>query len=164
MLRIIRREIRRTIPPGIHRVTTIITIVIRDRGTTTPMATAVQMRVSSRRGKFRHAHIYDMRFTNYDLGNSNKIKQKHVHRWRGAAQRCEPHGLEHFQKYCSHSAKTKGGGLFEFWLRFGSVTGLFKPAPSPKPRQNSKILAPNGYSISSNALSLPRGGGFPIRN
>ena len=27
-------------------------------------------------------------------------------------------------------------------LRFGSVTGFFKPAPSPKPRQNSKIRAP----------------------
>jgi hypothetical protein len=44
------------------------------------------------------------------------------------------------------------GGLFEFWLRFGSVTGFIKPAPSPKPRQNSKILAPNGYNFFSNAL------------
>ena len=43
-------------------------------------------------------------------------------------------------------------GLFGFWLRFGSVTGFYKPAPSPKPRQNPKILAPNGYSFSSNAL------------
>jgi len=34
-------------------------------------------------------------------------------------------------------------GLFDFWLRFGSVTGFFKPAPSPKPRQNLKILAPH---------------------
>ncbi|HXE42375.1 MAG TPA: hypothetical protein VN516_05055 [Candidatus Baltobacteraceae bacterium] len=34
-------------------------------------------------------------------------------------------------------------GLFGFWLRFGSVTGFIKPAPSPKPRQNPKILAPN---------------------
>jgi len=61
--------------------------------------------------------------------------------------------IEHFQKYCSHSVleRTKSG-LFGFWLRFGSVTGFFKPAPSPKPRQNPKILAPNGYSISSNAL------------
>src|SRR6185437_15012609 len=63
-------------------------------------------------------------------------------------------GLEHFQKYCSHSVcKEGGGGLFGFWLRFGSVTGFLKPAPSPKPRQNPKILAPNGYSIFSNALA-----------
>src|SRR6185312_13370127 len=34
-------------------------------------------------------------------------------------------------------------GLFCFWRRFGSVTGFFKPAPSPKPRQKPKILAPN---------------------
>jgi len=34
-------------------------------------------------------------------------------------------------------------GLFGLWLRFGSVTGFFKPAPSPKPRQSPKILAPN---------------------
>jgi hypothetical protein len=27
--------------------------------------------------------------------------------------------------------------------RFGSVTGFGKPAPSPKPRQKPKILAPN---------------------
>jgi hypothetical protein len=43
-------------------------------------------------------------------------------------------------------------GLFNFWLRFGSVTGLFKPAPSPKPRQKSKILAAHRYIISVNAL------------
>jgi hypothetical protein len=43
-------------------------------------------------------------------------------------------------------------GLFGFWLRFGSVTGLFKPAPSPKPRQKSKILAAHRYIISVNAL------------
>jgi hypothetical protein len=30
-----------------------------------------------------------------------------------------------------------------------------KPAPSPKPRPNPKILAPQGYSISSNALKHP---------
>src|ERR1700678_104885 len=48
------------------------------------------------------------------------------------------------------------GGLFEFGHRFGSVTGFFKPAPSPKPRQNSKTLAPHGYSFSSKAL----GGGI----
>jgi hypothetical protein len=36
--------------------------------------------------------------------------------------------------------------------RFGSVTGFFKPAPSPKPRQKSKILAAHRYIISVNAL------------
>jgi hypothetical protein len=41
--------------------------------------------------------------------------------------------LEHFQKNCSHSGNQESrSGLFEFWLRFGSVTGLFKPASSPK--------------------------------
>jgi len=29
-------------------------------------------------------------------------------------------------------------GLFDFWLRFDSVTGFFKPAPSPRPRQKIK--------------------------
>jgi len=43
-------------------------------------------------------------------------------------------------------------GLFDFWLRFGSVTGLFKPAPSPKPRQKPKILAAHRYIFSVNAL------------
>jgi hypothetical protein len=45
-------------------------------------------------------------------------------------------------------------GLFDFSLRFGSVTGLFKPAPSPKPRQKSKILAAHRYIISVNALAI----------
>jgi hypothetical protein len=44
------------------------------------------------------------------------------------------------------------------FLGFGFVSaqsqGCFEPAPSPKPRQNPKILAPNGYSISSNALAV----------
>jgi hypothetical protein len=47
------------------------------------------------------------------------------------------------------------------FLGFGFVSaqsqGSFEPAPSPKPRQKSEpdgppILAPNGYSIFSNAL------------
>jgi hypothetical protein len=46
----------------------------------------------------------------------------------------------------------RNSGLFEFWLRFGSVTGFFKPAPSPKPRQNPKILAAHRYIISVIAL------------
>jgi len=52
--------------------------------------------------------------------------------------------LERFKKYCSRSVKERRlSGLFGFWRRFGSVTGSFKPAPSPKPRQKPKILAPN---------------------
>jgi periplasmic glucans biosynthesis protein len=58
--------------------------------------------------------------------------------------------LERFQKHHSHSKEKSG--LFGFWLRFGSVMGFFKPTLSPKPRQNSKILAPNGYGFSSSAL------------
>jgi hypothetical protein len=51
---------------------------------------------------------------------------------------------ERFKKYCSQFGKEKReSGLFGFWLRFGSVTGFCKPAPSPKPRQKTKILAPN---------------------
>jgi hypothetical protein len=46
------------------------------------------------------------------------------------------------------------GGLFGFLLRFGSVTGLLKPAPSPKPRQKPKILAAPRYSFYVNALKL----------
>jgi len=49
------------------------------------------------------------------------------------------------------------GGLFGFWLRFGSVTGLLanlllrqRPMIGTT-RQNPKILAPNGYSFPSNA-------------
>jgi hypothetical protein len=41
------------------------------------------------------------------------------------------------------------GGLFGFLLRFGSVTGFFKPAPSPKPRQKPKILAAHPTSFLS---------------
>jgi hypothetical protein len=46
-----------------------------------------------------------------------------------------------------------GKGLFDFWLRFGSVTGGNEHAPSPKPRQKSKILLPHRYIISVNALA-----------
>jgi hypothetical protein len=41
------------------------------------------------------------------------------------------------------------------FLGFGFVSaqsqGCSEPAPSPKPRQNPKILAPKGFSISSKA-------------
>jgi hypothetical protein len=45
-------------------------------------------------------------------------------------------------------------GLFGFWRRFGSVTGFFKPAPSPKPCQKPKILAAHRYIFSVNALAI----------
>ena len=47
-------------------------------------------------------------------------------------------------------------GLFDFWLCFGSVTGFFKPAPSPNPAmagQKPKIPAAHRYIFSVNALT-----------
>jgi hypothetical protein len=41
-----------------------------------------------------------------------------------------------------------------FWLRFRSVTGFFKPAPSRKPRQKPKILAAHRYIFAVNALAF----------
>jgi hypothetical protein len=59
---------------------------------------------------------------------------------------------ERLKKYCSHPAEWKTAAVF---LGFGFVSaqsqGCFEPAPSPKPRQNPKILAPNGHNISLNA-------------
>src|SRR6202050_5965047 len=60
--------------------------------------------------------------------------------------------LERLKKYCGRLEMKRGSGLFGFWLRFGSVTGHCGHAPAPKPRQNPKILAPNGHSISLTAL------------
>jgi len=34
----------------------------------------------------------------------------------------------------------KDSGFFDFWRRFGAVTGLFKSARSPNPRQKIKNL------------------------
>jgi hypothetical protein len=45
-------------------------------------------------------------------------------------------------------------GLLGFWLRFRSVTGFFKPAPSQKPRHKPKILAAHRYIFPVNALML----------
>ena len=63
--------------------------------------------------------------------------------------------FEHIQKCYSHSGGEIRRAVF---LVFGFVSaqsqGFFEPAPSPKPRQNPKILAPNGYNIFSNALTL----------
>ena len=65
--------------------------------------------------------------------------------------------LEHFHECCSDALEALiGSGVFGFWLRFGSVTGFFKPAPSPKPRQKPKTLAPHRYIISVNALKVRR--------
>jgi predicted nuclease of predicted toxin-antitoxin system len=60
--------------------------------------------------------------------------------------------LERLKKFCSRLGRGRESGLFEFWRRFGSVAGRCGHAPSPKPSQNSKILAPNGYRISLTAL------------
>jgi hypothetical protein len=62
--------------------------------------------------------------------------------------------LERLKKFCSRLRASRESGLFEFWLRFGSVAGHCGHAPSPKPRQNSKILASNGHRISLSALAL----------
>jgi len=43
-------------------------------------------------------------------------------------------GEEDSRIYGSHSIEKRLSGLFQFWHRFDSVTGFFKPAPSPKPR------------------------------
>ena len=66
--------------------------------------------------------------------------------------------LEHFHQCCSDALEALiGSGVFGFWLRFGSVTGFFKPAPSPKPRQKPKTLAPHRY-ISEAGVSSRRNG------
>jgi len=62
--------------------------------------------------------------------------------------------LEHLKKFCSHPVRPSGSGLFGFWLRFRSVTGRCGHAPSLKPCQKPKILAPHGYRIFLNALDL----------
>ncbi|HEX3988087.1 MAG TPA: peptidylprolyl isomerase [Verrucomicrobiae bacterium] len=59
---------------------------------------------------------------------------------------------EQLNKFCGYLNLTRESGLFEFWRRFGSVAGLCGPSPSPKPCQNSKILASNGHRISLIAL------------
>ena len=64
--------------------------------------------------------------------------------------------LEHFSQSCSDGLMVlTDSGLLGFWLRFRSVTGFFKPAPSQNPRHKPKILAAHRYIFSVNAL---RGG------
>jgi len=64
--------------------------------------------------------------------------------------------LEPIQKFCSHPVRPSGSGLFGFWLRFRSVTGHCGHAPSFKPCQKPKILAPRSYTISGKALRFWR--------
>jgi len=62
--------------------------------------------------------------------------------------------LEHFQKYCSYSAEGKERAVF---LVFGVVSAQLQGYLNLRLRRSlakkPKILAPNGYSISSNALA-----------
>jgi hypothetical protein len=60
----------------------------------------------------------------------------------------------HFHQSCNDGLKWADSGLFGFWRRFGSVTGFFKPAPSPKPCQKPKTLAAHRYIFSVNALVI----------
>jgi hypothetical protein len=62
---------------------------------------------------------------------------------------------EHFPQSCSAELGIpQDRGLFGFWRRFGSVTGLpVEPAPSPQPGQKPKILAARRYIFSVNALA-----------
>jgi hypothetical protein len=62
--------------------------------------------------------------------------------------------LEHFQKNCSHSNEKKRGAVF---LGLGVVSvqlqGYLNLRLHRSLAQTPKILAPNGYSFSSNALN-----------
>ncbi len=59
---------------------------------------------------------------------------------------------EPLKKFCGHLNLKRESGLFEFWRRW-PVAGHCGHALSPKPRQNSKILASNGRRISLMALA-----------
>src|SRR5690349_459220 len=50
--------------------------------------------------------------------------------------------------------KSRKSRPFGFWLRFGSVTGFCRSAPSPKPRQKPKILAPNWLQYFFNRFDI----------
>ena len=91
-------------------------------------------------------------------------------------------GLKRLKKYCSHPVRPSGSGPFGFWLRFRSVwlpkpcesgahikralrakqSGRCGHAPSLKPGQKPKILAPSGYSIFLTALEAKRGLENPV--
>ena len=68
--------------------------------------------------------------------------------------RCRPYGESVSTNAIATRRGPQGRGLFDFWLRFGSVAGVAQPAPSPKPRQKSKILPPRRYIIGVNALKI----------
>jgi|SRR5580704_8408077 hypothetical protein len=73
---------------------------------------------------------------------------KWLHRYMAKAV---GNGPERFHKYCSRALRPSGSGLFGFWLRFRPVTGRCGHAPSLKPCQKPKILAPHGYNICGKA-------------
>ena len=70
--------------------------------------------------------------------------------------------LEHFQKYCSHSAEEKERAVF---LVFGFVSVQLQGFLNLRLRRSlaktPKIFAPNGYSISSNAPGELTVGDYP---
>jgi hypothetical protein len=62
--------------------------------------------------------------------------------------------LEHFHQFCSHAGEARRGAVF---LIFGFVSAQSQAAAGMLLGQSlakkPKILAPQGYSISSNALN-----------
>jgi hypothetical protein len=71
----------------------------------------------------------------------------------GSSRRQPGKKLEHFHKFCSHAGEERRGAVF---LIFGFVSAQSQAAAGMLLRQSlakkPKILAPHGYSISSNAL------------
>jgi len=66
--------------------------------------------------------------------------------------------LERFHKCCSGVSLVEGNsGLFDFWLRFISVTGFSNLSLRRSLAKKSKILAAHCYIISVNAPALPGG-------
>jgi len=64
--------------------------------------------------------------------------------------------LERFKKYCSHSVEIREKRSFWVLASFRLSYRVFKPAPSPKPRQNPKILAPNGHTFFKTLYAFAR--------
>jgi soluble lytic murein transglycosylase len=60
--------------------------------------------------------------------------------------------LEHFHQICSDAQRVDGQRSFWSLASFRLSHRVFKPAPSPKPRQKPKILAAHRYIFSVNAL------------
>ncbi len=96
------------------------------------------------------------RFLGWDRGRSTLVNLKiyFCASCDGGIIRKAPK-LERFHQCCSAAPRPCWVMVFfDFWLRFGSVTGCNEHAPSPKPRQKSKILIPHRYIISVNALAI----------